>query len=53
MRSNVLYGEPLLRVGIQNFLDEVSCRFCDDTRDEVVAIQDFLVQLGCIGIFKR
>ena len=40
-------------ISVQNLLDKVSTSFRNETREKVVATQDFLVEFACIWVFKR
>jgi len=50
--ANVSHHESLLRVSVQHLPDQVLGRLGDDAWDQVVAVQNLLVELACIGVFE-
>lgn len=53
VRSDIADLEPLLWVSVQDLLDQVLRRLRYETRYQVVAVYDFLVQLACVRVFER
>ena len=47
------YSIPLRWVSIQNFLDQIFAGFRNETWNQKVTVQDFLVELACVGVFER
>ena len=50
--SDVGYLVSLLWVGVEDVLDEVSALGRDEFGDDVFAVEDFLVEVGGVGVFE-
>jgi hypothetical protein len=44
---------PLLRISTENTFQQISRFFGDKPRDLKVTLQNFLIQVCCVGIFER
>lgn len=51
--SDVADRHARVWIGIENQFYQFFTRFWDGPRDQVVAVQDFLVQFRCVRIFER
>ena len=51
--ADIRDGHSSFRVCIQNFLNKVLGALGNESGNQKVAIQDFLVKFACVGIFKR
>lgn len=53
MRPDLLDGVPLLRISVQNLVEQVLSLIADVARGLEVGAEDLLVKLTRVGVFER